>query len=75
MGRDQHVVPNKNGKGWAVKTEGVEIPIEITKTKKEAIKIAIEICKIEKSELLIHGKNGKIQNKNSYGNDPIETKG
>lgn len=30
-----------------------------------------EKAKQEKSELIPHGKDGKIQNPNSYGKDPI----
>ena len=75
MGKNQHVVPNKNGKGWSVKGEGNSKSTKITETKKEAEKIAREISKNQDSEIIIHGKDGKIQEKDSNGNDPKEIKG
>jgi len=45
-----------------------------TDTKADALKIGKEIAKNRQSELNILGKDGKIQNKNSYGNDPFPPK-
>ncbi len=67
--RNQHVVPL--GNGWAVKGEGNSKFTAITETKKDATTIARDIAKNNKSELIIHGKDGKIQAKDSYGNDPF----
>ena len=69
MGKNQHVVPNKGG-GWGVKGEGNSKNTANTKSKEEAKEIAKGIAKNQKSEVVIHGKNGKIQDKDSYGNDP-----
>lgn len=66
--RNQHVVPL--GNGWAVKGEGGKKFTVITETQKDAIAVAREIAKNNKSELVIHGKDGKIRDKDSYGNDP-----
>lgn len=66
--RNQHVLPL--GNGWAVKGEGSKKFTIITETQKDAITVAREIAKSNKSELVIHGKNGKIKDKDSYGNDP-----
>jgi hypothetical protein len=46
----------------------------ITETKKEAVEVAREIARNNHSELVIHGKDGKIQDKDSYGNDPVPPK-
>ena len=70
--KNQHVVPN-NG-NWAVKGEGNSKATSIHETKTEAIKAGIEIAKNQKSELIIHGRNGRIQDKDSYGNDPFPPK-
>ena len=43
--------------------------------KNETINHAKEICKNQKSELFIHGEDGKIRERNSYGNDPFPPKG
>jgi len=69
MGKNQHVVPGKNG-GWNVKGEGNSKSTAHTETKQEAIDKAREIAKNQKSEVVIHGKDRKIQDKDSYGGDP-----
>ena len=66
--RNQHVLPL--GNGWAVKKEGSNKFTVITETKKDAVNVAREIARNNQSELVIHGKDGKIQDKDSYGNDP-----
>jgi uncharacterized protein YdaT len=71
--KNQHVVPH-NG-GWAVIGEGNEKVTKKFDTQKEAIEFEKEIAKNQKSELVIHGKDGKIREKNSYGNDPYPPKG
>jgi hypothetical protein len=43
-----------------------------TDTKVDALKIGKKIAKNQ--QLTILGKDGKIQNKNSYGNDPFPPK-
>ncbi len=68
MGKNQHVVTHPDG--WAVKGEGNEKATKVVDTQKEAIEIAREIAKNQESELVIHGKDGKIRDKDSYGNDP-----
>ncbi len=67
MAKNQHVVTTPSG--WGVREEGHDRVIEF-KTQKEAIEKARERAMKEKSELIIHGKDGKIRQKNSYGNDP-----
>lgn len=66
--KNQHVVPL--GNGWAVKKEGSIRFTVITETQKDAITVAREIARSNKSELVIHGRDGKIRDKDSYGNDP-----
>ena len=72
--KNQHVTPHKNG-SWQVKGAGNKKATKVTKTQREACKIAKNIAKNQQSELLIHGKDGKIRNKHSYGNDPYPPKG
>ncbi|WP_165354022.1 DUF2188 domain-containing protein, partial [Enterococcus faecium] len=64
MGKNQHVVPNSNG-GWNVKGAGNSKATAHTNTKSEAVKIAREISKNQGSELFIHGRDGKIQSRDS----------
>lgn len=71
--KNQHVVPHK--KSWAVKGEGNYRITANIETKNEAIVKARRIAKNKKSELIIHNKDGKISERNSYGNDPYPPKG
>lgn len=69
-----HVVPNQDG-GWDVKRGGGQKASHHTDTKAEAERIARDISKNQGTELVIHGKDGKIQRKDSHGNDPYPPKG
>ncbi len=69
MKKNVHVTPRKEG-GWAVQPEKSERAYRITETQAEAIKVAKVMAKNQESELVIHGKDGKIRDKDSFGNDP-----
>ncbi len=69
---NQHVVPRE--KGWAVVGEDNSRDTSHHKTQEEARKRAREIAQRQKSEVVIHGRNGKIRDKDSYGNDPCPPK-
>lgn len=71
---NQHVTKHPDG-GWQVKGAGNKRATIRTNTQSDAINIAIGIAKNQQSEVLIHGKNGKIREKNSYGNDPFPPRG
>lgn len=73
MGRNQHVV--RRGDDWAVKGEGNERATRVVPTQTEAIEIARDIARNQDSELLIHGRNGQIRERDSYGPDPFPPKG
>ena len=68
-----HVVPNPDG-GWDVKKGGQKKPISHHRKKETAVNNARKTSKNEKSELYIHGKDGKIQRKDSHGGDPCPPK-
>lgn len=65
----QHVIKSSSG-GWAVKKGGSSKATKVHKTKQEAIDHGREIAKNQNAELYIHGKDGKIRQKDSYGDDP-----
>jgi hypothetical protein len=69
----QHVVPN--GKGWSVRKAGAARASGTYKTQTEAVDKAVKIARNQKTELYIHGKDGRIRERNSYGNDPQRSKG
>lgn len=71
--KNQHVVPHPDG--WAVKPEGGERASSVHDTQAEAIERAREIARNQGSELFIHGRNGRIRERDSHGNDPFPPKG
>lgn len=70
---NQHVVPHPQG--WAVKPAGSERPSSLHDTQRDAIGAAREAAIQQRSEMLIHGRNGQIRERNSYGDDPYPPKG
>lgn len=74
MGKNQHVTQTADGQ-WQVKGEGNTKATAIYPTQREARDKAIEIAKNQNSEILVHGRDGKIRERNSYGNDPFPPKG
>lgn len=73
MGKNQHVVPHANG--WAVRGAGNARATTVHQTQAEAISQARGIAQNQRSELLIHGRNGQIRERDSFGNDPYPPKG
>lgn len=73
MGKNQHVVPN--GDKWAVKCEGNSKNTAICNTQQEAIDIARQISINQGSELFIHGRNGRIRERDSHSKDPFPPEG
>ena len=69
---NQHVVPN-NGQ-WQVKRENSLRATKNFDTQKDAIAYARDLAINQQSELVIHGRNGQIRDKDSYGNDPCHPK-
>lgn len=73
MNKSIHTVHNKNG--WQNKFEKVPKAIDTYLTKQDAQRAGRLIAKQNNSEHVIHGLNGKIQSKNSYGNDLYPPRG
>jgi Uncharacterized protein conserved in bacteria (DUF2188) len=71
--RNQHVVPRDGG--WAVKGAGAERATAVYSTKQPAVDRARAIASNQGTELLVHGKDGQIQTKDSHGKDPFPPKG
>lgn len=71
--KGQHVVPS--GNGWAVRRSGAEKATARFDTQKDAIDRAREIAKNQGSELYIYGRDGRIRERNSFGKDPVPSKG
>jgi ATP-binding cassette, subfamily B, bacterial len=71
--RDVHVVPSD--KGWRVEVEGQSRASGTHETQQAAWQQAKQIAQRRKSAALLHGRNGQIRKRNTYGHDPGRTKG
>lgn len=71
--KGQHVVPA--GDKWAVRKAGSSRSTKTFTTQREAIDVARKIAKNQNTELYIHGQNGKIRERDSYGRDPNPPRG
>jgi hypothetical protein len=65
-----HTVQLPNG-DWATKREGKPTPLSTHKTQADAMKQGAFLAKLDGVEHVIHGRDGKIRDKDSYGNDPF----
>lgn len=65
-----HTVYNKDRKMWLTKRAGQKKPLASSRTKAAAQKKSVKEAKKAKVEHVIHNKNGRIADKDSYGNDP-----
>lgn len=71
--KGQHVVPSASG--WSVQRAGASRASSTHATQQEAIAAATRIARNQGTELYIHGRDGRIRERNSYGNDPHPPKG
>lgn len=73
MATNYHVTPHSNG--WQVKGAGNERATSTHTTQAEAIEAGRELAIANEGQLFIHGRDGKIRDEWSYGNDPHPPKG
>lgn len=66
--KDIHVVPHQDG--WAVKKEGNERASSVHGTQAEALQQARDQGRRDQVEVVTHGRDGRIRDSDSYGNDP-----
>ncbi len=69
----QHVVPN--GDKWSVRRSGASKASNTFPTQAQAVSKATEIARNQKTELYIHGRDGRIRERNSYGSDKHPPRG
>ena len=65
-----HTVYNRDRKMWETKREGQKKPLASSHTKETAKEKSIKEAKKAEVEHVIHNKDGKISDKDSYGKDP-----
>ncbi len=73
--KSTHVVPNSDKGGWDIKQSGGQRSSGHFDNKSDAVDRAREISQNQSTELFIHGMDGKIQSRDSHGNDPHPPKG
>lgn len=72
--RNIHTVHNSDRGMWETKKEGQSKPLSSSHTKVVAEEKSVREAKKAGVEHIIHNKDGKISDKDSYGNDPIPPK-
>lgn len=70
--RNQHVVPHEDG--WAVRSAGSQRATSVHDTQGEAIAAGREIARNQGSELFVHGRDGRIRERDTHGHDPYPPK-
>ncbi|MFZ1654485.1 MAG: DUF2188 domain-containing protein [Candidatus Moraniibacteriota bacterium] len=68
-----HVV--KSQKSWVVKEEKSSQLLSQHHTQENAIERASGIAREKDLEVFIHGRDGRIRERNTFGNDPFPPKG
>ncbi len=71
--RNQHVIPHEDG--WAIRAAGSQRATSVHRTQQAAIDAGREIARNQGGELLIHGRDGRIRERDSHGNDPFPPRG
>lgn len=70
--QNQHVVPHEGG--WAVGGAGSQRARAVHDTQAAAIDQARSISRHQGTELLIHGTDGRLRDRDSHGHDPYPHK-
>lgn len=71
---NQHVVYRGHNE-WAVLRENSNRDSVVVKGQDNAFDIARQTAMNQGGEVFIHGRDGKIRGRNTYGNDPYPPKG
>lgn len=72
-GRNQHVVRHPDG--WAIRGAGSSRATAVFGTQADAIDRARGLARNQETELLVHGRDGRIRARDSYGSDPYPPEG
>ena len=69
----QHDVPS--GDRWSVRKAGASRASSTHATQSDAIQAATRIARNQQSEVYVHGRDGRIRERNSFGKDAVSSKG
>jgi hypothetical protein len=70
--KNVHIV--QRDAGWGTLREGGQRATQIYGTQAEAIRAGRDMARHGQGELLIHGTDGRIRARDSYGSDPCPPK-
>jgi hypothetical protein len=73
--KNVHTTFNSADKNWRNISEGSQRAINVFQTKQEAQTAGKQIAKDRGVEHLVHRRDSKISERNSYGNDPRKSRG
>lgn len=68
MGGNVHVVPSDSG--WDVRVEG-SVGRKHYATQNEAVKAGRRLARGNRSQHIVHGRDGRIRQRDTYGRDPF----
>jgi hemerythrin superfamily protein len=69
-----HVTPASGG-GWRAEKEGTQRAVATGDRKDDVVQKARDRARSQKGRLVIHGRNGRIQEERTYGADPRRSRG
>ena len=69
-----HITPRDDGR-WNVSRDGASRASSIHDTQADAIDAGRSTARREGTELFIHGRDGQIRDRDSYGDDPYPPRG
>ncbi|MCQ3810490.1 MAG: DUF2188 domain-containing protein [Acidimicrobiia bacterium] len=75
MGKKPEVFTVRHGDRWANRRAGSDRVSRTYQTKQEAQEAGRKTAQRERTEHIIQNRDGKISQRNSYGNDPHPPKG
>lgn len=64
-----------NGTGWKVSQHGRLLPLATYTTKAQAEVYGRQLARQQRVEFIVKGLDGRIQSRDSYGNDPFPPRG
>lgn len=67
MGENVHVIPGECG--WDVRVDGQRSASHF-RTRMEAIAVGRALARDNRSEHIVHGADGRVRQRDSYGRDP-----
>ena len=57
--------------GWSIRRQGAERSNGVFRRQADAIAHARELARSSRSELVVHGRDGRIRESDTYGRDPL----